>query len=99
MEKCHIELNPLETYKHLNSKTVNPNTVKLGNKERFDNEEIGIKELFMDYQPFYSINLLLDKELVPIQKMPKLGIKEHEIVKIRKKRGLSVFPDSKLSRK
>ena len=23
MEKCHIELNPLETYKHLNSKTVN----------------------------------------------------------------------------
>ena len=53
----------------------------------------------MDYQPFYTINLLLDKELLPIQKMPKLGIKEHEIVKISKKRGLSVFPDSKLSRK
>ena len=44
----------------------NPTTVKLGNKERFDKEQIGIKELFMDYQPFYSINLLLDKELLPI---------------------------------
>ena len=38
-------------------------TVKLGNKERFDKEQTGIKELFMDYQPFYTINLLLDKEL------------------------------------
>ena len=43
-----------------------PNTVKLGNKERFDKEQIGIKELIMDYQPFYTINLLLDKELLPI---------------------------------
>ena len=74
-------------------------TVKLGNKERFDKEQIGIKELIMDYQPFYTINLLLDKELLPIQKMPKLGIKEHKIVKIGKKRGLSVLPDSELSRK
>ena len=74
-------------------------TVKLGNKERFDKEQIGIKELFMDYQPFYTINPLLDKELLPIQKMPKLGIKEHKIVKISKKRGLSVLPDSELSRK
>ena len=41
-------------------------TVKLGNKERFDKEQIGIKELFMDYQPFNTINLLLDKELLPI---------------------------------
>ena len=41
-------------------------TVKLGNKERFDKEQIGIKELFMDYQPCYTINLLLDKELLPI---------------------------------
>ena len=40
--------------------------VKLGNKERFDKEQIGIKELIMDYQPFYTINLLLDKELLPI---------------------------------
>ena len=36
-------------------------TVKLGNKE-----QIGIKELSMDYQPFYTINLLLDKELLPV---------------------------------
>ena len=41
-------------------------TVKLGNKERFDKEQIGIKELIIDYQPFYTINLLLDKELLPI---------------------------------
>ena len=31
-------------------------TVKLGDKERFDKEQI-----FTDYQPFYTINLLLDK--------------------------------------
>ena len=42
-----------------------PNTVKLGNKERFDKERFD-KELFTDYQPFYTINLLLDKELLPI---------------------------------
>ena len=41
-------------------------TVKLGNNERFDKEQIGIKELFMDYQPSYTINLLLDKELLPV---------------------------------
>ena len=40
-------------------------TVKLGNKERFIKEQIGIKELFMDYQPFFTIILLLDKELLP----------------------------------
>ena len=36
-------------------------TVKLDNKERFDKEQICIKELFTDYQPFYTISLLLDK--------------------------------------
>ena len=41
-------------------------TVKLCNKERFDKEQIGIKELIMDYQPFYTRNLLLDKEHLPI---------------------------------
>ena len=44
----------------------NSSTVELRNKERFDKEQIGIKELFMDYKPFYTINLLLDKELLPI---------------------------------
>ena len=72
--------------------------VKLGDKERFGKEQIGVKDLFKDYQPFYSINLLLDKELVPIQKMPKLGIKEHKIVKINKRR-LSMLPNSELSHK
>ena len=43
-----------------------PNTVKLGNKVCFDREQIGINELFMDYQPFYTINLQLDKELLPV---------------------------------
>ena len=32
--------------------------VKLGDKERFDKEKIGVKELFTGYQPFYTINLL-----------------------------------------
>ena len=41
-------------------------TVKLGDKEHFDKEQIGVKELFTDYQLFYTINLLLDKELLPI---------------------------------
>ena len=36
-------------------------TDKLGDKE-----QIGVKEIFTDYQPFYTINLLLDKELLPI---------------------------------
>ena len=45
---------------------ISEGTVKLGNKERFDKKQIGIKELFMDYKPFYTLNLLLDKELLPI---------------------------------
>ena len=40
-------------------------TVKL-DEERFDKEQIGVKELFTNYQPFYTINLLLDMELLPI---------------------------------
>jgi hypothetical protein len=48
------------------AKFINLGTVKLGDKERFDKEQIGIKELFMNYQPFYTINPLLDKELLPI---------------------------------
>ena len=41
-------------------------TVKLGDKEHFDKEQISVKKLFTDYQPFYTINVLLDKELLPI---------------------------------
>ena len=46
-------------------------------------EQLGVKELFTDYQPFYIINLLLDRELLPILAMLKLGVSEHEILKIR----------------
>ena len=30
-------------------------TVKLGDKEHFDKKHIGVKELFTDYQPFYTV--------------------------------------------
>ena len=33
------------------------NTVKLGNKEHFDKEQIGAEKLFKDYQPLCIINL------------------------------------------
>ena len=58
-------------------------TVKLGDKK-----QISVTELFTDYKLFYTINLLLDKELLPIKKMPNLGVSELEIVKISKKGGL-----------
>ena len=38
-------------------------TVKLGIKELLNKEQIGFKEVFTDYHPFYTINLLLIKEL------------------------------------
>ena len=39
----------------------------VGIKELLDKEQIGFKELFTDYhQLFYTINLLLNKELLPI---------------------------------
>ena len=41
-------------------------TVKLGFKELLNKEQICFKELFTDYQLFYTINLLLNKELLPI---------------------------------
>ena len=41
-------------------------TVKLGFKELLNKEQIGFKELFTDYRLFYIINLLLNKELLPI---------------------------------
>ena len=41
-------------------------TVKLDFKELLNKEQVGFKELFTDYQLFYTINLLLNKELLPI---------------------------------
>ena len=66
-------------------------TVKLGDKERFDKEQIGVMELFTDYQTFYTINLLLDKELLPIFKMPKLGLVNTRLCKLAKKGALEIF--------
>ena len=44
----------------------NHDTVKLDFKELLNKEQIDFKELFTDYQLFYTINLLLNKELLPI---------------------------------
>ena len=41
-------------------------TVKLDFKELLNKEQIDFKELFTDYQLFYTINLLLNKELLLI---------------------------------
>ena len=41
-------------------------TVKLGIKELLNKEQIGFRDPFTDYQLFYTINLLLNKELLPI---------------------------------
>ena len=38
-------------------------TVKLGIKELPNKKQTGFKELFTDYQPFYTINLQLNREL------------------------------------
>ena len=45
---------------------LNSNTVKLDFKELLIKEQIDFKELFTDYQLFYTINLLLNKELLLI---------------------------------
>ena len=50
-------------------------TVKLGIKELLNKGQIGFKELFTDYQLFYTINLLLNKELLPIKGMPNLALR------------------------
>ena len=41
-------------------------TVKLDFKELLNKEQIDFKEIFTDYQIFYTIKLLLNKELLPI---------------------------------
>ena len=47
-------------------------TVKLGIKELLNKEQTGFKELFTDYQPFYTINLLLNKDLCQSRKIHDL---------------------------
>ena len=43
-------------------------TVELGIKELLNKEQTGFKELFADYQPFHTINLLSNKELLQSRK-------------------------------
>mgnify|MGYP001195489529 CR=1 FL=1 len=57
----------------------------IGIKELLNMEQTGFQKLFTDYQSFYTTNLLLNKEI------PKLGISEHEILKICKKGTLEIF--------
>ena len=50
-------------------------TVKLViNKELLSKEQTGSKEFFIDYQPFYTINLLLNKELWQSRKCQNLAL-------------------------
>ena len=65
--------------------TILRHTVKLGIKELLNNEQTWLKDLSTDYQPCYTINPPLNKELLPIYEMPKLGINEHEIAIISRK--------------
>jgi hypothetical protein len=60
-------------------------TVKLGNKELLNKEQIGFKELFTDYQPFYTINLLLHKELWQSRKCQNLALVNTRLWKLAKK--------------
>ena len=53
---------------------ISQSTVKLDFKELLIKEQIDFKELFTDYQLFYTINLLLNKELLPIYKMQNLAL-------------------------
>ena len=66
----------------------NCNTVKLDFKELLIKEQIDFKELFTDYQLFYTINQLLNKELLLIWEMQNLALRNFRSWKLAKKRGL-----------
>lgn len=53
-------------YKYILGCLILYTTVKLDFKELLNKEQIDFKELFTDYKLFYTINLLLNKELLPI---------------------------------
>ena len=72
---------------------MNLTTVKLGNKELLNKEQIGFKELLTDYQLFYTINLLLNKELLLNQEMPKLALRNFRSWKLSKKGDFRNFLD------
>ena len=60
-------------------------TVKLDFKELLNKGQIDFKELFTDYQLFYTINLLLNKELLPIEEMSNLALRNFRSWKLEKK--------------
>ena len=62
-------------------------TVKLLNKE----QKTGFEELFTDYQPFYTINLLLNKELWQSRKCQNLALVNTRLWKLAKKRRIYIF--------
>ena len=68
-------------------------TVKLDFKELLNKEQIEFKELFTDYQLFYTINLMLNKELLPIWEMPNLALRNTRSWKIVKKGDFRKFLD------
>ena len=51
-------------------------------------EQTGFKELFTYYRPFYTINLLLNKELCQCRKCQNLALVNNRLWKLAKKRGL-----------
>jgi hypothetical protein len=74
-----VEIFIVQFYAHL-LKSVNldcwfAGSVKLGFKELLNKDQIDFKELFTDFQLFYTVNVLLNKELLPIQEMPNLALK------------------------
>ena len=63
-------------------------TAKLGIKEQLNKEQTGFKELFTDYQPINSVNLLLTKELWQSRKCQNLALVNMRLWKLAKKGGL-----------
>ena len=66
-------------------------TVKFGIKELLNKEQTGVKELFTDYQPFYTINLLLIKELLQYRKCQNLALVNTRLWKLAKKGEFTYF--------
>ena len=66
-------------------------TVKLGIKELLNKEQTEFKELFTDYQPFYTVNLLLNKEHWQSRKCQNLALVKTRLWKLAKKRTLEIF--------
>ena len=45
-----------------------------------DKEQLGGKKLYTDYHPFHIMNPLVDKDLLPILKMPRLDLSERKTI-------------------